>query len=274
MKRDERYFEKFLAWEASTRDTIDFKKIYVDMSGDLIAGLLLSQIVYWHLPKKNGDSKMKSIKRDGHYWIAKSYSRWYNEIRISQYQAMRAIEILVEKGLVEKRLYKFAGAPTIHIRIIMEGFLRAWDIAIDEYLEIGNEGNPQIQLRESPKSLIENNNKEEKMRTSAQVNKLPDENLRWLKAEYRDLGLAFLKYAGSEYNPVNKSEINLWYRELKIWKSIKINEDVIKAVIRDMRQSGLSIKSPVSITGMLRNYKSSNVSNEANVFNGDESELY
>jgi len=45
-------FNEFLSWELTTRDTIDFKKIYVDIAGDLIAGLLLSQIIYWHLPSK------------------------------------------------------------------------------------------------------------------------------------------------------------------------------------------------------------------------------
>ena len=39
-------FNDFLAWEKASRDSIDFKKIYVDVAGDLIAGLLLSQIIY------------------------------------------------------------------------------------------------------------------------------------------------------------------------------------------------------------------------------------
>ena len=45
-------FNNFLAWRTNTRDTIDFKKIYVDMVGDLIAGLMLGRIIYWYLPDK------------------------------------------------------------------------------------------------------------------------------------------------------------------------------------------------------------------------------
>ena len=42
-------FDDFLKWEQSSRDTVDFKTVYVDMVGDLLAGLMLSQIVFWHL---------------------------------------------------------------------------------------------------------------------------------------------------------------------------------------------------------------------------------
>jgi len=45
--------EEFLAWERASRDTIDFKTAYVDVAGDLVSGLLLSQIIYWHLPGEN-----------------------------------------------------------------------------------------------------------------------------------------------------------------------------------------------------------------------------
>jgi hypothetical protein len=160
-------FDKFLLWEATTRDTIDFKTIYVDIAGDLIAGLLLSQIIYWHLPKKNGVSKMKSISRDGHYWIAKPYSGWYDEIRITDYQAKRALKLLSEKGLVETKLFKFSGAPTIHTRLIKDHFLTQLEIWINKKPLNPFEGNCLIHSRETDDSLIEttiknnNNNKRE-----------------------------------------------------------------------------------------------------------------
>ena len=73
----------FLLWETASRDTIDFKTIYVDMAGDLIAGLMLSQIIYWYLPAKDGSSKLR-ICRDNYYWIAKGREDWWDEIRISK----------------------------------------------------------------------------------------------------------------------------------------------------------------------------------------------
>jgi len=112
---DER-FTDFLLWEATTRDVLDFKMAYVDMTGDIMAGLLLSQIVFWHLPNKNGDTKLR-VQHDGLLWLAKSRSDWWDEIRLTPRQVDRALGILIEKGLVVTALYKFAGAPTTHIRL-------------------------------------------------------------------------------------------------------------------------------------------------------------
>jgi hypothetical protein len=65
MAQSDRTFpETFLAWEAASRDTIDFKKIYVDMADDLVAGLLLSQVVYWFLPDRNGNLKLRVRRRE------------------------------------------------------------------------------------------------------------------------------------------------------------------------------------------------------------------
>jgi len=123
--------QAFLAWEATTRETIDFKTIYVDMAGDLVAGLMLSQIVYWHLPARNGRTKLRVVKR-GYHWLAKRYADWHAEIRVSEKQARRGLQILVEKGIVEVARFRFNGAPTTHIRILDENFLAAWQAVIDE----------------------------------------------------------------------------------------------------------------------------------------------
>jgi len=120
----------FLAWERASRDTVDFKTIYVDMAGDLVAGLLLSQIVYWYLPsKKDGRSKLR-VYKDGHYWIAKARKDWWDEIRISPRQVDRALAILEEKGIIVTALYKFNKTPTKHIRIDKEKFLATWEDAL------------------------------------------------------------------------------------------------------------------------------------------------
>ncbi|GAJ09042.1 unnamed protein product, partial [marine sediment metagenome] len=82
VKPEDRMFNDFLAWEKASRDTIDFKKIYVDITGDLIAGLLLSQIIYWHLPNKDGETKLRVIKKN-RPCIAKARHDWWDEARIS-----------------------------------------------------------------------------------------------------------------------------------------------------------------------------------------------
>jgi hypothetical protein len=123
-------FDTFLRWEAKSRDTIDFKKAYVDMAGDVIAGLMLSQIVYWYLPGQSEESKLR-VERDGKRWLVKSRHDWWDECRLSPREADRARKTLEEAGLIEVRLYKFNGSPTQHLRIREGEFLEAWQAAIE-----------------------------------------------------------------------------------------------------------------------------------------------
>jgi hypothetical protein len=118
-------FEQFLLWERASRDTLEVKRTYVDMAGDLVAGLVLSQIVYWHLPNREGKARLR-VEREGELWLAKARAEWWDECRISPKQADRALDVLQARGLIEVRLFKFGPAPTKHIRIRRDGFLHAW----------------------------------------------------------------------------------------------------------------------------------------------------
>jgi len=134
--------ETFLNWEKTTRDTIDFKRIYVDMAGDLISGLLLSQIVYWHLPGPDGKTRLR-VEKDGHLWLAKNRGDWWDEIRITPKQVDRAINILSDRGLVVYQNSLFAGKRTPFIRINPDGFMAAWNSQTEirgehRYLPLGN----------------------------------------------------------------------------------------------------------------------------------------
>lgn len=122
-------FDHFLRWEKASRQSIDFKTVYVDMTGDLIAGLLLSQIVYWHLPDDAGKSKLR-VERDGILWLVKSHDDWWAEVRISAKQAKRALALLERQGLIERQYHRFNGLRTTHIRIIKAAFMKAWGKAL------------------------------------------------------------------------------------------------------------------------------------------------
>lgn len=114
IEEENQEFVDFLTWEKTSRDTIDFKKIYVDITGDLIAGLLLSQIIYWHLPNKEGKSKLRVFKK-GKPCIAKSRFDWWEETRLNPTQVDKGLRVFREKGIARTEIYKFNGAPTTHI---------------------------------------------------------------------------------------------------------------------------------------------------------------
>jgi hypothetical protein len=123
--------KQFLLYERASRDTIDVKRAYIDMAGDLVAGIVLSQIVYWHLPNRQGEDRL-AVERDGHKWLAKKREDWWQECRVTPKQADRALQILSEKGLIETKLYKFAGAPTKHVRLVWDRFLGAFETTVLE----------------------------------------------------------------------------------------------------------------------------------------------
>ena len=133
-------FNDFLQWERGTRDTIDLKKTYIDIADDLAGGVLLSQIIYYYLPDRNGkDSKLRVVKNDK-LWIAKRREDWWNECRIKPKQVDRILKELKRKGLIETKVFKFAGTPTTHIRLIEETFMKKLNTLMREN-ESSSKGN-------------------------------------------------------------------------------------------------------------------------------------
>ena len=155
-------FNDFLRWEEADQDSINVKRMYIDIAGDLIAGILLSQIVYWHLPsKRDGQTKLR-VKKEGELWLAKGRDEWWDECRITPRQFDRALGILLEKGIVEKKRFRFGGSPTIHIRLIPEVLMQYIESQLGGVNSILTKGeNPTLQnvkmeVDESVKTLTEN----------------------------------------------------------------------------------------------------------------------
>lgn len=110
---------EFLYWEQTSRDTIDFKKVYIDIAGDIVSGLLLSQIIFWNLPNNEGKSKLR-IKIDDELYLAKGREDWWEECRITPKQFDRAAKVLEDKGLITKVIKRFNSFPTTHIKLNIE----------------------------------------------------------------------------------------------------------------------------------------------------------
>ncbi|MBH8608771.1 hypothetical protein [Thermoactinomyces sp. CICC 10521] len=116
---------------------------HVDIAGDLVAGALLSQILFWFAPDKNGNSKLRIFK-DGHYWLVKERTDWWNEIRITERQYDRAIKDLEKRKLIIKKRYKFKGNPTTHLRPNFEVYhaeLEKWKNNVKKMIVEGGNSN-------------------------------------------------------------------------------------------------------------------------------------
>ena len=78
---------------------------FVAVGGDLVVGLLLSQIYWWETHGKKGKDK-KVVERDGFKWIAKTCKEIQNETGLTKKRQLRATSVLKGLGLIETRVMK------------------------------------------------------------------------------------------------------------------------------------------------------------------------
>lgn len=139
--------EAVLAW-ARGNSPIAVHPAYIRMAGDVGAGVLLSQIVYWHSDTKEGQRR-GGVDRDGETWVAKPAGEWARELGLDPDSGQgpakvvrRYLTHLQAAGLVETDVFKFNGAPTLHVRVRWENF--------DAPLESGNgvSENPEMESPE------------------------------------------------------------------------------------------------------------------------------
>jgi len=115
-------FDRYRSQDQALSRTIAVKTLYVDMTGDLIAGIMLGQIMYWYGNDENGRPRTR-IKKKGRECIAKQRTDWYDEIRITPRQVDRSIAILRKKRLISTRNYRFNGLRTMHLFLNKKTFL-------------------------------------------------------------------------------------------------------------------------------------------------------
>lgn len=85
-------------------------RVFVDYTGFLETGLFLSQVVYWSDRNPRGE------------WFYKSYRDWSKEICLSEYQVRRCANILKAKGILETKVKRANGSPTLHYRLKVPEF--------------------------------------------------------------------------------------------------------------------------------------------------------
>lgn len=118
----------FLDWiNYPTPDVTVFHPEYAALTVPTVDGaLVLGRIVEWHVPDENGASKL-TVQRHGASWIVDTRDAWCAVLGISKARQFdRALMFLVEQDLVEKRVFKFTGYPTLHVRLIDDTFLARW----------------------------------------------------------------------------------------------------------------------------------------------------
>lgn len=91
-------------------NVLTIPRVFVDYTGSLDCALFLSQVIYW------------SDKGDSEGWFYKSYGEWEQELCLTEYQVRKAAKHLAAMGILETKLKKANGSPTLHYRLDFERF--------------------------------------------------------------------------------------------------------------------------------------------------------
>lgn len=116
-------------------------KLFIKLTGDLTTAVLLNQIVFY---------SDKSKRTDGYFY--KSHKEWQEEICLTKRQVSYSTAKLKEMGLVDTKLMKANGAPTLHYKL-------DYDKLVDWIVTNCNNGKPQNVTMDSnnmSQSLTEN----------------------------------------------------------------------------------------------------------------------
>lgn len=121
-------------------NTLVIPRVFIDFTGDHLAALLLSQILYWSDKTDNADG-----------WFYKTADEWQAEIGMSAYQVKRAATTLAQFGVVTA-VHKVAKTPKMHYRIDMQIFTDLF-IKFLESEETSKSRNYAVENQETSKSM-------------------------------------------------------------------------------------------------------------------------
>lgn len=233
------------------------------MGGEPEGALFLSQLVYW---------SDKSSKKDGWFW--KSYAEWESEIFLSEYKVKKYSEVLKKKGVLETKVMKVNGTPTVNYRVSLESLFK-W---------IAEENNVEAisSMPEKPKREFLVTGREEESWTDEQWNKFwtpdpPDpamaklsrsvlqETNTWAK-QYKSLDgapdwcrrVSFILYKSTGFEPPKTGKNKLWIATIQqLWSAANQMESVLIAGLKEgekaRRERGLTMAGPRSYMNFCKN---------------------
>lgn len=103
--------KQLIAAISGQANMLSIPRVYIDFTGSVEAALLLSQIVYW-----------SDRTKDEEGWFYKSYREWEEEITLSKYCVSKYVKRLQAAGVLETKVKKANGDPTLHYRLNWDAF--------------------------------------------------------------------------------------------------------------------------------------------------------
>jgi hypothetical protein len=243
-------------------------RLFIDLFGSLEAGLFVHQCVFW-----------SDYYADGDGWFARTEAEIKQEISLSYYLVGKCVK--ASKGVIECK-----------VAIVEHGTARVWRVNYDVLIKLleqefensktplENFEYPSLKVLNTPLEKRKNspsenqslhlikikkdiNAKKEKPAKSSrlisqsksaakkQCKEYPVGDWSWLRADLQPLGRAFLVTAGDAYWP-SAGERSLWYKVLLEWQQFHAKPEAVVRAINKLRDDGMTISSPQSVTKTLR----------------------
>jgi hypothetical protein len=93
-----------------------YDPVHVRVTGDLVSGVMLSRIVFWWTPNKQGKTKLRATF-DGQPWLVKSSENWKRECGFTTDEYRYAISKLKAKKFIYTEIHLFKGKTAVFIRL-------------------------------------------------------------------------------------------------------------------------------------------------------------
>ena len=129
---------------------ITIPKIYIDFTGDLTTAAILNQLVFY---------SDKGKRSDGFFY--KSYKEWEEETGLTKRQVSYSIGKIKDLGLVETKLKKANGSPTIHYKLdydkLLDSIVTKCHYRLEQNVTIDSDKMSQSLTENTTENTTENN---------------------------------------------------------------------------------------------------------------------
>lgn len=119
--------------------TVTVHRAFVEFTGSLEAGMMLSQLLYW------------SERDGGRGRVAKSDAEWIEELCLTQYAVRQARKTLEKMEILRAEVHRFNGVPTVHYFLLEDALSAKWEL----WIQNSDIAKTQERSCESAKSLTE-----------------------------------------------------------------------------------------------------------------------
>ena len=99
-------FQQKIFLKLADKKKVTIPRSFMRLTGDIETAAFLSQLIYW---------SDKGKRQDG--WIYKSDKEWKEELFISRYAIRKARKKLKDMGILETRIKRANGSPTVHYKL-------------------------------------------------------------------------------------------------------------------------------------------------------------